>query len=81
MWKCAQGALPIGESFTTRQINIDPKCKRCGELESVAHLIFHCDFAKQVWKAAPFAKTVELPSHFGFKDGWMSIKKPPAYHR
>lgn len=38
-----------------RHIDINPRCKRCGEIEYISHLLFQCQFAQKVWMLAPFA--------------------------
>lgn len=48
LWKATKGALPIGECLINRQIDIDPQCKRCGEIESVEHILFYYEFAQRI---------------------------------
>ncbi|VVB14279.1 unnamed protein product [Arabis nemorensis] len=47
-----------GERLVERHIPMDPKCLRCGEIESIAHLLFQCPFAQTVWRMAP----LKIPS-------------------
>ncbi|XP_013650648.1 uncharacterized protein LOC106355208 [Brassica napus] len=35
--------------------NRSGRCKRCGESESITHLLFHCPYAQQVWRDAPLS--------------------------
>lgn len=59
LWKIFQGALPVGESLAARHIGPPQKCSRCNADESINHLFFHCDFAHNVWKLAPFSNCVD----------------------
>lgn len=43
-----RGALPVGERLIECHIAADLKCKRCGCIESITHLLFHCQFAQKV---------------------------------
>lgn len=59
LWKVFQNALPVGELLAARNISVDTRCKRCGELESINHLFLHCPYAQGVWRAAPPTGLVE----------------------
>lgn len=48
LWKVASGALPAGEQLASRGLQLDTACKRCGEKESILHLLIHCLFASTV---------------------------------
>lgn len=54
VWKVLKRAIPVGERLVERHIDVDPRCKRCGEIESITHLLFHCRFSQKVWQLAPF---------------------------
>ncbi|KAL0857869.1 hypothetical protein Bca101_063023 [Brassica carinata] len=68
IWRALQNVLPVGERLLARHIEINPKCKRCGAIESVDHLFLHCSYAQEVWDHAPFAigfdsrRSTDLPS-------------------
>ncbi|KAF2537630.1 hypothetical protein F2Q68_00019441 [Brassica cretica] len=78
VWKALLGALPVGEKLIACQINVDPNCKRCGKTESIDHLIFQCDFAEKVWKAAPFLHHVDRRRPLDLETDWMSLIDNPC---
>ena len=49
----------MGESLRKRGMQVDDRCKRCGEIESTLHVMFSCPFAKHVWERIP---TMLVPS-------------------
>lgn len=53
LWKAATNSLPTGENLRKRGLLADTACSRCGEPETLDHILFHCEFAKEVWKAGP----------------------------
>jgi len=53
LWKAAAGALPVGAQLVRRHISSTWDCARCGAPETSTHMLFHCDFAAQVWNLAP----------------------------
>jgi len=73
IWKALKGDLPVGEQMKIRQLRFDPHCKRCGNLESINHLIFQCDFAMKMWKAAPFAQQIDRRGSLDLENDWMQI--------
>ncbi|XP_019097316.1 PREDICTED: uncharacterized protein LOC109131143 [Camelina sativa] len=54
LWKAIHGALATGAQLHSRGIPAEEKCSICGRPESVVHLLFHCPFAVEVWRKAPF---------------------------
>ncbi|KAL1220553.1 putative mitochondrial protein [Cardamine amara subsp. amara] len=75
IWKAVKGALPVGEHLATRQINIDPKCKRCGEVESTMHLLFQCEFAQQVWSETPLWRPINFSVTQSVQEAWHLARK------
>ncbi|XP_013720458.1 uncharacterized protein LOC106424252 [Brassica napus] len=73
IWKALKGALPVGEKLLARQVPIDPLCKRCGKLESINHLLFHCEFAEKVWKQAPFLQYLDQRGLLYLETDWMGL--------
>ena len=73
IWKALKGALPVGEKLLARQVPIDPLCKRCGKLESINHLLFHCEFAEKVWKQAPFLQHLDQRGLLYLETDWMGL--------
>lgn len=50
LWRVLSRALAVRALLRTRGINIDPTCPVCGRgSEDIAHVLFHCRFAKEVW--------------------------------
>ncbi|XP_048634185.1 uncharacterized protein LOC125608233 [Brassica napus] len=72
-WKLLKGALPVGARLHERHVPVDPACKRCGEVESITHLFFHCRFARKVWQLAPFATEVDCSGMIDLAEEWLPI--------
>ncbi|XP_048633020.1 uncharacterized protein LOC125607204 [Brassica napus] len=53
LWKLSSNAMAVGESLLKRGLRVDGACKRCGQLETIAHVMFLCPFAVRVWEAIP----------------------------
>lgn len=50
LWKVLSDALPVADRILSRGIKCDERCQLCGrEGESVNHLLFQCDMARQTW--------------------------------
>lgn len=50
LWKLKHKAVAVGESLMKRGLQVEGKCKRCGDCESVIHVMFLCPFARKVWE-------------------------------
>ena len=54
VWKCLSEGLPVNELIWRRTHKGDPYYKGCGgRMETVEHIFFECDRAKEIWKLAP----------------------------
>lgn len=73
LWKIFQGALPVGESLAARHMGPPQKCSRCNADESINHLFFHCDFAHNVWKLAPFSNCVDSRGLLDLSTVWTGL--------
>ncbi|KAL0884927.1 hypothetical protein Bca101_008909 [Brassica carinata] len=81
-WKCLKGILPVGERLIARHIAVDSRCKRCGSLESINHLLFHCPFAREVWNHSPLGRSFEVSGLTYLRADWSELQAckslPPA---
>lgn len=55
IWRLMHGILPSNLNLITRFVNVEPACKRCGELvESSEHAIRDCPWWAPCWCSIPF---------------------------
>lgn len=72
LWRALHNALPVGTPLTIRGITSELKCKRCGELETISHLLLDCRFAAEVWAKAPLVTPGDrVSTNEPFRD-WLS---------
>ncbi|KAG7547885.1 Reverse transcriptase domain [Arabidopsis suecica] len=75
MWKAMQNALPVGENLKSRTILESARCIHCeAEEESVVHLFFTCEFAKEVWDLVPCRNSLNLSQISSFRSGFEASK-------
>ncbi|GER55607.1 RNA-directed DNA polymerase (reversetranscriptase)-related family protein, partial [Striga asiatica] len=54
IWRCCHGVLAIGEKLFSKGMMVERICHSCGEgVESLEHILFNCEKAKQVRRLAP----------------------------
>ena len=59
LWKVGNNALPTGENLQKRGLLINTTCARCGEVESISHILFLRRYAKDVWSIGPWTNCLE----------------------
>lgn len=59
LWKALSEALPIADRILSRGMKVDSRSQACGvEGETINHLIFTCDVARQIWALSNFPKPI-----------------------
>ncbi|XP_056855145.1 uncharacterized protein LOC130504548 [Raphanus sativus] len=59
LWRAASGALAVAERLNTRGMNVEANCKLCsGANESIAHVLFLCPVAQDIWARMGFTPVV-----------------------
>lgn len=77
-WRVLKRAIPVGEHLVERHIDADPRCKRCGENESINHLLFQCRFAQKVWLLAPFVTEKDYRGIIDLLTVWPDLCNQPC---
>ena len=50
MWRACSNILPTRENLRRRKVQVDERCELCcQQLETCAHLLWECPFARNVW--------------------------------
>ena len=63
-WKAGRGILATKSSLAQRKILQDSTCDLCGqEDETIWHLLWTCEHAKEVWQNSKFALPFTVSSH------------------
>ncbi|KAJ4872358.1 Uncharacterized protein Rs2_45973 [Raphanus sativus] len=82
LWKCARNALPTRDNLQRRNITTNTSCLRCGESETLLHLLFHCPFAAEVWSLTPWSAPFDPQASVSFKENLaassLRINLPPV---
>ena len=68
-WRVAQGILATKSNLAKRKITSDGICELCGvNEETVCHLLWTCDHAKEVWSNSKFALPFKILPQWNFLD-------------
>ncbi|KAG2258500.1 hypothetical protein Bca52824_077794 [Brassica carinata] len=59
--RCALNNLPTEENFRKRGLQGHTLCSRCGEEETLEHILFQCDMAVAVWELCPWSSSNLFP--------------------
>lgn len=68
LWKVATNSLPTGANLQTRDLRGNTACKRCGAEETIAHILFHCDIAQEVWNKDIWPFTINITDETSIKE-------------
>lgn len=68
LWRCAINNLPTGENLRKWGLQRNTLCSRCGEEETLEHILFHCDMAVAVWELCPWSVPLSSRSCTSFRD-------------
>lgn len=54
VWRVCHNKIPVEVNLKKTGIKVEGVCRQCGEeMETVEHLFFHCQRARNIWKLAP----------------------------
>lgn len=74
LWRLLSRALSIKSSLRQRQINVDPFCSRCCNLEETPeHLFFLCPYAQAVWKLLELPVSTLLDPNISLEDKFREL--------
>ncbi|XP_013624260.1 PREDICTED: uncharacterized protein LOC106330316 [Brassica oleracea var. oleracea] len=81
LWKIGSNALPSGENLRKRGMLQNITCNHCGEPESVDHILFHCQYANEVWRYGGMDRTIDTTDATTFFEklerSWNLTPLPP----
>lgn len=61
LWRTCRLCLPTATLLREKRVNIDSKCAWCRlEIESIEHVLFECEFARQVWNSVGLEDRVQI---------------------
>ena len=75
-WKASQDILASKQNLAKRKITENGVCELCGkEEESICHLLWFCDHAKEVWRSSKFVLPFEISASWNFVDVIANLQK------
>uniref|UniRef100_A0A803PV21 Reverse transcriptase n=1 Tax=Cannabis sativa TaxID=3483 RepID=A0A803PV21_CANSA len=65
VWRAMSGCLPTKVQLTTKHVHVDLTCPLCNvEVESIAHVLLHCPFARSCWNISMVGYNGEAATDF-----------------
>lgn len=81
LWKVGANALPTGENLRKRGMLLNNTCIRCGAPETIDHILFHCQFAIDVWTYSswehPIDTSLDTSLFEKLEESWSNTPLPP----
>lgn len=81
IWRCAINNLPTGENLQKRGLLTHTLCTKCGEVETLEHILFQCETAKKVWELFPWTVTPDpqdvSPFRSMLQSSFTKVNLPP----
>lgn len=60
LWRTCRACLPTARALVNKRVNVDDKCGWCQvEKEDEMHVLFECQFAKEVWASIGMLQWVQ----------------------
>lgn len=59
MWRCALNNLPTGDNLRKKGLLGHTSCAKCGEEETIEHILFLCEPAKEAWNLCPWTTPID----------------------
>nr|XP_027090235.1 uncharacterized protein LOC113711271 [Coffea arabica] len=82
LWKCLNQALPVNELIYYGTRMREPICQVCGAgEETIEHLFFFCNPAKEVWKFAPVQWDGIADSRGNFNKWWSGLMEATSRNK
>ncbi|XP_021800961.1 uncharacterized protein LOC110745195 [Prunus avium] len=74
VWRCCKDYIAVRSNLRRRGVQVDPACPSCQQHEeTVAHLLFHCHYARLFWFACPLQLDVRSLQGGTFADIWLGL--------
>ena len=75
-WKASRDILASKQNLAKRKITENGVCELCGkEEESICHLLWLCDHAKEVWRNSKFVLPFDISANWKFTDVLGSLQR------
>ncbi|XP_057808453.1 uncharacterized protein LOC131022930 [Salvia miltiorrhiza] len=73
LWRCITSALPTAEGLRRRSIDVDPLCRRCGEVaETDEHAFRDCKWVAFLWEVLSFRLVTTTTTNLSSIPQWVN---------